>query len=133
MSYIGPVPIYAIDFLAFFTWAYANRIPSSRRHPLRGFVVFIMITMLLSELFAGIQLGTLLQPIYLIARTLLAISLFYSIPKIIRNKSDLETMLKGGLPGAVITAALMIGSSLPQTQSMVARYVFLPFIFIAIQ
>jgi len=122
--YIGPAPIYAIDFLAFITWVSANRIPSTRRYPLRGFVILILIAMLASELIAGIQLGTLLQPTYLIIRTLLAISLFFSVPRIIQCKSDLVTLMKAGLLGAIITATLMVASSLPQTQGLIARRVF---------
>lgn len=122
--YIGPVPVYAIDFLAFLTWMNANRVPSTRRYPLQGFVFLILIAMLMSELIAGLQLGTLLQPVYLIGRTLLAISLFFSTARIIQSKSDLETLLKAALPGAFITAALMVTSSLPQTQGLVARLVF---------
>lgn len=122
--YVGPAPIYAIDFLAFMTWVYASRIPSARRYPLRGFVVFILVAMLASELIAGIQLSTLLQPIYLIIRTLLAISLFFSTSRIIQSRSDLEPVIKAGLLGALITAVLMITSSLPQTQGLIARRVF---------
>ncbi len=122
--YIGPAPLYAIDLLAFITWVSANRIPSTRRYPLRGFVVFILVAMLLSELMGGIRFGTLLQPVYLIARTLLAISLFFSTPKIIQIQSDLDAVIKAGLVGAIITAALMVASSLPQTQGIIARRVF---------
>jgi hypothetical protein len=122
--YIGPAPLYAIDILAFLTWIYASRIPSSRRYPLQGFVVFILIAMLASELIAGIQLGTLLQPAYLIARTLLAISLFFATTRVIQSRSDLETLIKAGMLGALITAALMVTSSLPQTQGIIARRIF---------
>ena len=122
--YIGPVPLYAIDFLAFLTWVYASRIPSTRRYPLQGLVVFILVMMVISEFIAGIQLGTLLQPTYLIARTLLAISLFFSTTRIVQNKQDLMNLIKAGLLGVLITATLMITSSLPQTQAIIARRVF---------
>jgi hypothetical protein len=119
--YIGPVPIYIIDFLIFLTWISASQVSSSRRYPLRGFVVFIMLAMLASELIAGLQLGTLVQPVYLIARTLLAISLFFSVPKIVQSKDDLFTLMKAALPGALISAMLMVASSLPPTQGIAAR------------
>ena len=122
--YIGPVPLYAIDFLAFLTWVNASRLPSIRHYPLRGLVIFISIAMLMSELVAGIQLLTLLQPIYLIVRILLAISLFFSVTKIIQSKANLVAVIKAGLLGALITAALMVASSLPQTQGVIARRVF---------
>jgi hypothetical protein len=121
---IGRLPIYPIDFPAFLAWTYAQRIRANRRYPLQGFVVFILIAAVLSELVTGIQIGTLLQPIYLIIRTMAAISLFFSTPKIVQSKSDLETVIKAGLAGAVITATLMIASSLPRTQGMVAHYIF---------
>ena len=122
--YIGPVPLYAIDLLAFMTWVFGNQIPSTRRYPLHGFVIFILIAMFVSELTAGLLLGTLLQPIYLIARTLLAISLFFSTSRIIQSKSDLITLMKAGLLGALVTATLMVTSSLPPTQGLVARRIF---------
>jgi hypothetical protein len=122
--YIGPAPIYAIDFLVFLTWINANRISPTQRYPLRGLVIFIIVAMIVSEMVAGIRLGTLLQPTYLIIRNLLGISLFFSTPKIIQDKSDLMILLKAGLLGALVTATLMITSSLPQTQGIVARHVF---------
>ena len=122
--YIGPVPLYAIDLLAFLAWIFSRQGYSVRRYPLQGFVVFILIAMVASELVAGILLGTLIQPIYLIARTLLAISLFFSTPRIIQSKSDLMTLMKAGLLGVLITATLMVTSSLPPTQSFIANRVF---------
>jgi hypothetical protein len=123
-TYLGPVPVYAVDFLALLTWFYAKRIPQTKRVPLQSFVFLIIASMLTSELLAAARLGTLLQPSYIILRTLLAVSLFFSVTRIIQGKQDLITILKAGLLGAIITAALMITSSLPQTRSYVARYIF---------
>ncbi len=121
---VGPVPVYAIDFPALLTWLYARQLPSTRRYPLRGIVVFILLAMVMSESVAALLLGTLLEPTYLVTRILLAMSLYFSIPKILQNESDLEAVIKAGLLGAVITAGLMIASSLPETRGMVVSYVF---------
>ncbi len=121
---IGSAPIYAIDFLAFLTWFYARRVSTVPRYPLQGFVVFILMEMFVSELVSGLRMGTLLEPTYLIIRTLLAISLFFSTPKIIQNQSNLESIIKAGLLGALISAVLMIMTSLPSTRDFVMKYVF---------
>jgi len=122
--YVGPAPLYPIDLLAFLTWICASRIRSRRRYPLQKFVIFILIAMIASELFTGVLLRTLIKPIYLIVRISLSISLYFSTSKIIQRKSDLVALIKAGLLGAIITATLMITSSLPQTQGIVAHHVF---------
>jgi hypothetical protein len=126
LSYkVASVPIYAIDILIFLTWVYAQRLGSDRRKlPLQGYVTFILIAAVLSEFIASLSLGTLLQPLYIIVRTALAVSLFFSTPKIIQTKSDLEAILKAALIGSTVNAFLMIASSLPQTQGIIASYVF---------
>jgi hypothetical protein len=126
---IGPLPIYVVDFPAFITWYYARQINNTpKRYPLQGLVIFILTIAVISELIAGIRLGTLLQPVYIIVRTALAVSLFFSTSKIIQSKSDLLQIMKAGLLGAVITALFMVMTSLPPTRGLAIRILSIPFL-----
>jgi hypothetical protein len=122
---VNSIPIYAIDLLTVLTWLSAGNIQQSKRSLLEPYVIFILMAAIISELSAGLQLGTFAEPIYLIIRTLLAISLFFLTRKIIQSKSDLASIMKFGLLGALITAVLMILSSLPATRDFAMKYVFL--------
>ncbi|MFT6442619.1 MAG: hypothetical protein ACJASM_002168 [Salibacteraceae bacterium] len=122
----GSLPIYAIDILIVSCAYYAQKIKPrySIKTNMSSIVTVILIIVTLSELSAAIQLGEFLKPIYIIMRTLIAGSLFFSISKIIQTPNDLESILKAALFGALITAILLIITSLPFTKSIAQSYVF---------
>jgi hypothetical protein len=122
----GPIPIYAIDLLIVSCAYYAQKIKPkySIKTNMSPVVTVILLIVTLSELSAAIQLGEFLKPIYIIMRTLIAGSLFFSISKIIQTPNELEPILKGALFGALITAILLIITSLPFTKSIAQSYVF---------
>lgn len=122
---VGPAPIYIIDLLLLLTWASVLGAKKDKsRLPLAGLVYLILVAMFTSEIVSGIRLGTLLQPVYIVFRTSLAISLFFLVPRIVCDYESFNYMIKRGLLGAVITALLMILSSFPQSQTFVAENVF---------
>lgn len=116
---IGPIPLYLIDFLIFLTVYHARKLPKlSYKLPYKSLVSFILFMILTNEFLNGLGIGTLIQPIYLMIRMSLAVSLFFVVPKIIRKPEDLIKILTYGLVGAFITALLLIFSSLPITRGI---------------
>ena len=120
----GSVPIYAIDALVLVTILFARQLQPARESKLKPMVVFILLCMLASELAAGIRMRTLLEPVYIIIRIGLAASLFFLAPRIVRNRDDLEYILKAALLGILVTAGLLISTSIPQLRGVVTRYIF---------
>ena len=116
---IGPLPLYLIDLLIFLTFYHARKLPRySNKLPYKKHVMVILFMIIINEFINGLLIGTLLQPTYLIVRMSLAISLFFTIPKIIRSPKDLMKILKHGMVGAFITSLLLIFSSLPFTRGI---------------
>ena len=117
---IGPVPFYLIDFFILVTFIYSTKLPGRSRFkiPYRSLVNFILVMIVSNEIFNGIILQSVLQPIYLIFRMTLAVSLYYSISRIVTKPSDLMYLLKYGLFGAFISSILLITSSLPMTRGV---------------
>ena len=116
---IGPLPLYLIDLLILLTMNYARKLPKlSYGLPYKSLVSFILFMILVNEFLNGLLIGTLLQPIYLMIRMSLAVSLFFLVPRIIRSPKDLIKLLRFGLLGALITSLLLIFSSLPMTRGL---------------
>tara|TARA_Y200000002_G_scaffold378362_1_gene385605 strand:- start:131 stop:1489 length:1359 start_codon:yes stop_codon:yes gene_type:complete len=114
---LGPIPLYLIDIFILLTMYYARSLPKlPYKLPYKNLVQFILFMILLNELLNGLRIGTLIQPIYLMFRMSLAVSLFFTVSKIIRKPEHLTTILKYALVGAFITALLLIFSSLPFTR-----------------
>ncbi len=123
---IGPLPIYAIDVLLALTFYYATQLRPVYQGaiPFEGFIKIILLFAVLSELNGAIKYDTLIEPTYLLIRTLLAVSLFFSVSKIIRSEADLSAVIKAALLGLIITSLLMIMTSLPFTRGIAMSYVF---------
>jgi hypothetical protein len=114
---LGPIPLYLIDVFILLTMYYAKSLHKlTHKTPYKNLVQFILFMILLNELLNGLRIGTLIQPIYLMFRMSLAVSLFFTVSKIIRKPENLITILKYGLFGALITTILLITSSLPMTR-----------------
>ena len=114
---LGPIPLYLIDVLILLTMYYARSLPKlTYKLPYKNLIQFILFMIILNEFINGLRIGTLIQPIYLIFRMSLALSLFFTIPKIIRKPEHLTKILKYGLIGAFITTTLLVTSSLPMTR-----------------
>lgn len=123
---IGPIPIYVIDFLLLGTYLRAIALPPSiRRHrPFGGFIVAILVFVVISEAAGMVYSGRPQDPIYTLIRTLLAISIYYSASNIVRDESSILAVAKAALLGLIISATLMIATSLPFTRGLATAYVF---------
>ena len=114
---LGPIPLYLIDVFILLSMYYARSLPKlTYKTPYKNLVQFILFMILLNEFLNGLRIGTLIQPIYLMLRMSLAVSLFFTVSKIIRKPEHLTTILKYGLFGALITTTLLITTSLPMTR-----------------
>ena len=121
---LGPIPLYLIDLPLLLTAYFAMQVPKIRRLPLGGAVVVILAAAFVSEVSAGVRMGTLSEPLYLIGRTFLAGSLFFSARRIVNSERAFQAVVKAALLGAIITSILMITTSLPQTRGLVLDHVF---------
>lgn len=114
---LGPIPLYFIDVFILVTMYYARSLPKlTYKLPYKNLIQFILFMILLNEFLNGLRIGTLIQPIYLMIRMSLAVSLFFTVSRIIRKPEHLTKILKYGLIGAFITTTLLITSSLPMTR-----------------
>ncbi len=120
---IGPIPFYVIDVFILGTYYYSTKLPfkKTRYSKLISIILFFA---LVSELFVIFETNTVFQPIYMIARTILAFSVFFSVSRIIESQEDLAYILKPALFAALITATVLILSSIPPTRNLAKNYLF---------
>ena len=122
---VGSLPLYLIDILLIITLFYSML--GSRRGAKQSLMSALVITIasisVVSEFRGGIYLGNLIAPLYVTIRTLLAISLFFSVSRIVRSRKDVKFLLKCVALGMLVTVSLMIISSIPPMRG-IARAVF---------
>lgn len=122
----GPLPLYVIDLFIALSFYYAFKIRQEKRLalPFTGFIALIALFAFLGEVGAATYSGDIVRPVYALARTLLAISLALSVPRIIRTTEDLSILVRAAALGIGLSAMLMILSSLPGSRALVASTVF---------
>jgi len=113
-----------MDILLFVTFCYAlgTRVTYRRRNPLVGYMMVILFFAIAGEVATVLTYGQALEPVYLIARELLAFSLFFSASRIVQTSEDIQAVFKAGLLGLLITAVLMITSSMPPTRGIAVEF-----------
>jgi hypothetical protein len=117
---IGPIPLYILDFFIYMVWYHSRSLPNPKRSLGLGvFVTSILVIAVVSELFFAIRTFDFVNPIYLAIRTILAVSLFYSVPKILVSDFEWRKMLVPMFWGTGITAIFLILSSIPFTRFLV--------------
>ncbi len=123
---IGPLPLYAIDFLIFMTFVHSLKIRSlyQGKRPFETLIQFILMFAILGEFGAVVYSGSISEPVYILIRTFLAFSLFYSVSRIVHTRADILAIIKVATLGIIITATLMIMTSLPFTRSIVMSVIF---------
>ncbi|MBY6069560.1 hypothetical protein KUW17_22680 [Leisingera aquaemixtae] len=123
---IGPLPVYLTDVLIFLLLCSVQKLPPlpRRRRLYSGTVSTLLIIALASEVAGMIRFGTLLDSAYMMGRTALAFSVFFLAAAYVRTRGDIELLLKAIAAGVIVTASLMILSSLPATRGMVSDLVF---------
>ncbi|WP_171060569.1 O-antigen ligase family protein [Poseidonocella sp. HB161398] len=123
---IGPVPFYFIDGLIVLLLFHAQKLPPlpHGRRPFAGTIQVILILALVSEMIGMARFGTYLESGYIIIRTCLAFSVFFIASQMVRNVADVAVVLRAVVLGTIVTASLMILTSLPQTREPVMDLVF---------
>lgn len=123
---IGPMPLYFIDIMVVLTYYYSLKIPRvhKRKMPFSKIVMVIFVFAFLSELFAFIRYDGAPQPIYQLFQTVLVFSLFFSVARIVNDYESIITVFKAGVYGILLTAVLMIMSSLPFTREVATAVFF---------
>ena len=123
---VGPVPVYMIDGLLLLTFIASLQIRSgvAPRKPFTGIILFLLPLIVISELYGIVTSGNAIEPIYEMVRMLIAISLFFSVSRIVQTEEDVLIVAKAMLIGAIVTATLMIFTSLPFTRGIATGTVF---------
>lgn len=123
---IGPIPVYFIDLVAILMLYVAMRSgPFPGRHrPFASIIVLLLVLALLSESSTIIQVGGSIEGIYIVARTLIAFSIFYSVGQLIRTHADVQLLIKAATVGLIVTGSLTILTSLSATRPFVSELLF---------
>ncbi|MEM9341980.1 MAG: O-antigen ligase family protein [Pseudomonadota bacterium] len=123
---VGPIPIYLVDVLILMLiFAVPARPPAQAgRLMFAGTVTLIMMIAMISEASGALKFGTPLDSAYIAGRTLLAFSVFFLVSNYIRSIHDMQIVLKGAVAGLLVTASLMILTSLPMTRAQVSDLIF---------
>lgn len=123
---LGPVPLYVIDLLVLLMLYAAMRAPrfGAGKRPFQALVLSIFSFAVLSEGGAFLISGGSIEAIYILGRTVLAFSVFFSVGQLVRTPGDLQRVLKAVLVGLLITALLMILTSLPMTRPAISKIAF---------
>lgn len=116
---VGPAPLYIIDVFIAIVFIRSQNYKIIHRSFLNNYVLGILALVVISEILAMFFLPSVLESVYMLIRTSLAISLFFSVQRILRTFEDLETLLRYGFVGLSLTAVIMILSSLPMTRLLV--------------
>jgi len=122
---VGPVPLYLIDLLIVLVVYYASKRPGFGTHP-RPFQWIILALFgftMIGEFVGFIYTGSIFEHAYQAARITLAFLIFYATGQLIRTPEDLELVIKAAALGVIITASMMILTSLPQTRGFVASFI----------
>ncbi|KIC35669.1 O-antigen ligase family protein [Leisingera sp. ANG-M7] len=122
---LGPVPVYIIDLLILALILKALSLPAFRtRRMFSGTVKVILFLALTSELIGVLTFGTFQDTLYISIRTCLAFSVFFVTGQMVRTPQDVSVILRAAVLGMLITASLMVLSSLPMTRVLVVDMVF---------
>lgn len=118
---LGPIPLYAIDFVAallVYQIAFSTRQTERVVLPFRTLVIVIAALVILSEFAVVAYGGSLLDATYISMRYFLAFGIMFAVPKVVRTARDVELILKGIALALLISSVMMILSSLPQTRAI---------------
>ena len=123
---IGPVPVYLIDLMVLALLLLIQRFPPARPGQRRftGAIGMILLLALGSELVGALTFDTARESIYVAGRTALALAVFFVTSQMVRTPRDVEIVLRAVVLGLLVTASLMILTSLPMTRRTVSDLVF---------
>ena len=122
---VAGVPFYAVDLALAATFycslAYGER---TRRLPFGGFIKALLLFTCVGELWGAERSSSIPPAIYMICRFALAVSLFFSVNRIVDSIEKLEPVLKAAVASLVVTSGLMILTSLPGTRELATSHFF---------
>jgi len=123
---VGPIPVYIVDLMLVILLLEAHRFPPMRPGQRRftGLVGTLFLLALASEAIGALTFGTLQASAYVTGRTILAFSVFLLTSQMVRTPRDVEIVLRAVVLGLLVTASLMILTSLPMTRGAVSDIVF---------
>ena len=115
-------PLYAVDIIVLYLFMKSKRKAHFRHrsyaktivHLLGAYLLFVI----LGELRGGFVYGRPLDSIYILCRSCLAVSIAYIVPRQVQTLSDLRILLKGILLGLLLSAAIAVLYSIPQTRGI---------------
>jgi len=116
----GPLPIYFIDFIVIAMFYKASRAPAFPMQftPFLRLISCILALAVFSEIKTFAISGGSLESMYILMRTVLSFSVFYSISRLVRTPSDVMFVLKAVSLGLLFNSLLMILTSLPMTRGL---------------
>ncbi|WP_138422452.1 hypothetical protein [Maritimibacter alexandrii] len=126
---LGPIPIYIIDGVAAYIILRGYimaRHYSVARYPFRGLIAIITALIVLSEVSVVVYGGSALFGIYTAIEFFLAFGMVFAIPQFVRTAKDVELVLKALSLGLLVTASMIIMSSLPQTRPIAIAIFSIP-------
>jgi len=122
---VGPIPLYFIDALVILIVFYASKRPGFgvNPRPFQWIVSALFGFAMIGEFVGFIYTGSIFEHAYQAGRITLAFLVFYATGQLIRTAEDLELVIKAAALGVIVTASIMILTSLPQTRDIVASLV----------
>ena len=120
-------PLYLIDVLAFLILITPLRSPKFSWAPRPGFTQIIsvfLVLILVSEIRGMIAYDTVLESIYMMARYVIAVSVFFTLPRLLASSRDINLILKGVVFGTFVSSILVILYSLGPTRSLVVGAIY---------
>lgn len=124
---IASAPIYAIDILAALVYMAANRMPAikwSTVKPLPTQVSLFLVFMMIGELNGLLIYGAFLESIYVFVEYSLALSLFFTIPRVLSDTKTMAIVLNGIVAGSLCTSVITIMYALGPTRALVMNTIF---------
>ena len=128
---VGPVPVYAIDVVAalmLYQMMITARTAGRITIPFRNLVIVIGLFVIMSEFSVLVYGGSLLDAIYVSIRYFLTFGIMFAAPAMIRDRADIEIVLKSVSLALLISSLLMIFSSLPQTRGIATFLFSIPYL-----
>jgi O-Antigen ligase len=127
---IGPMPLYILDVFLFLTFIVASRQSGARvgKGTVNLAIGGILFFVVLSELGGLVSYGEVLPSVYVLGRTLVAFSMFYSLQYILKSPQDYQFVFKAVALGMLLTSFMMVVTSIPPARG-IAHFMFsLPFV-----
>ena len=119
---VGPAPLYVIDGIIAFLLLSAKRIPSVNRPALKPFPALVslyLIFIYIGEFRGFVIYGKIFESIYIMGEFTLGVSMFFIVPRLVRDAEATALVLKAIIAGLLCCSAVTIMYSLAPTRPFV--------------